>query len=232
MVKADSPPSKLDVPPLENGDRLTRPDFEQRYTAMPQDQKAELIEGSVYMASPVRTSHHARPHAQVLAWLTAYWVATPGTDLGIEPTVRLDADNEPQPDALLRLEPTNGGRSRITADDYIEGAPELIVEIAASSAAYDLYEKKNAYRRNGVKEYLVWRVYDRAVDWFLWEAGAYVDLNADADGISRSRIFPGLWLDRAALLASDMPQVLARLQRGIASPEHQAFVAQLGQSPP
>jgi hypothetical protein len=78
-----------------------------------------------------------------------------------------------------------------------------------------------------VKEYLVWRVYDRAVDWFLWEAGAYVDLAADDDGISRSRTFPGLWLDRPALLASDMPQVLARLQRGIASPEHQAFVTRV-----
>lgn len=116
---------------------------------MPKVKKAELIEGVVYMASPVRAKSHSLPHAAIMAWLSACWVATPGVSLLDNATVRLDPDNEPQPDALLRIE--SAGQSLISEDDYIEGAPELIVEIAASSASYDLYDKKRVYRRNGVR---------------------------------------------------------------------------------
>ena len=151
--------STMNVPPLESGDRLTGQEFERRYQAMPHIKKAELIEGVVYVASPVRITNHGRPHAQVMAWLTAYWVATPGVDMADNTTVRLDADNKPQPDALLRLEPEVGGNSRVNDDGYLEGAPELIVEVAASSASYDLNDKLNAYRRNGVQEYIVWQIY-------------------------------------------------------------------------
>ncbi|MGL5064477.1 MAG: Uma2 family endonuclease, partial [Microcoleus sp.] len=133
--------------PLENGDRLSRAEFHDRYLAMPHVKKAQLIEGVVYMPSPVRHRSHGKPHAAIAGWLLNYQVATPGVDLGIETTVFLDGDNEPQPDALLRIE--NGGNSRITDDDYVQGAPELIVEIAASTASYDLHDKKKAYRRNG-----------------------------------------------------------------------------------
>ena len=145
--------------PLENGDRLTRIEFERRYTAMPQLKKAELIEGIVHMGSPVRAKSHGQPHAAIMAMLSVYWVATPGVSLLDNVTVRLDLDNEPQPDALLRIE--SGGRSIVSDDDYLEGAPELIAEIAASSAAYDLYDKKQVYRRNGVQEYIIWQVFDR-----------------------------------------------------------------------
>lgn len=113
-----------EIPCLENGDRLPRPEFERRYAAMPQVKKAELIEGIVYMPSPVRVRQHGRPHALVMGWLSNYWAATPGVDLCDNTTVRLDLDNEPQPDALLRIE---GGTSRISEDDYIEGSPELVV---------------------------------------------------------------------------------------------------------
>ena len=71
--------------------------------------------------------------------------------------MRLDEDNEPQPDVLLRIEPDAGGQSRVSGDDYIEGAPELVVEIVASSTSVDLHDKLRAYRRNGVREYVVWR---------------------------------------------------------------------------
>src|SRR5581483_3423435 len=107
---------------------------------------------------------------------------TPGVDLADNTTVRLDFDNEPQPDALLRLEPGVGGRSSVSEDDYLEGAPELIVEVAASSASYDLHEKLRAYRRNGVQEYVVWRVYDQQIDWFQLLDGEYVPLMPDVDG--------------------------------------------------
>lgn len=212
------------VPPLENGDRLTRSEFERRYAAMSQVKKAELIEGKVYVASPVRIVNHGRPHSHIMGWLFAYCAATPGVDIADNATVRLDADNEPQPDALLRIEPEFGGTSRISADGYVEGAPELIVEVAASSAAYDLDEKLRAYRRNGVQEYLVWQVDDDRLDWFSLQSGRYVNLEPDINRISRSRIFPGLWLDVRALLNGDLARILAVIQTGVLIAEHQQFV--------
>ena len=216
-----------DLLPLENGDRLTRAEFEGRYQAMPQIKKAELIEGVVYMASPVRIASHGRPQARIIAWLSDYWMATPGVDLADNTTVRLDMDNEPQPDVLLRLEERVGGQSRIDDDDYVAGAPELIAEIAASSATIDLRDKLRVYRRNGVQEYLVWQVPDRRLDWLRLTEGEYVPLQADAEGVLRSEIFPGLWLAVPALLEGDLIRVVAVLQEGLASSEHGAFVEQL-----
>lgn len=216
-----------DYPPLENGDRLTRQEFERRYTAMTHIKKAELIEGVVYVASPVRANRHGRPHAQIIGWLLVYEAATPGVYLADNTTVRLDADNEPQPDALLRIEPEVGGNSRISDDDYVEGTPELIAEIAASSASYDLNDKLNAYRRNGVQEYIVWQSYENRLDWFRLQEGRYVALQPDEAGIIRSEIFPGLWLAVNALREGDMARVLAVLQQGLQTAEHQAFVERL-----
>ncbi|NEO64130.1 MAG: Uma2 family endonuclease [Moorea sp. SIO4G2] len=207
----------LTIPPLENGDKLTRFEFEQRYAAMPQVKKAELIEGCVYMPSPVRISQHADPHARIMAWLGVYWAATPGVQVADNPTVRLDADNEVQPDALLRIE--ENGQSTISNDDYVEGAPELIVEIAASSASYDLHQKFNVYRRNQVQEYLVWRVYDQELDWFCLQEGKYIALQPDQAGILTSTIFPGLCLAKSALLSGDLGTVLAVLQQGVGNRE-------------
>jgi Uma2 family endonuclease len=222
------PKQSLSLPPLENGDRLTRAEFERRYQTMPHHKKAELIEGRVFMASPVRARKHGKPHAAMMGWLFNYWQATPGIELMDNPTVRLDADNEPQPDACLRIEESIGGQSRVTEDDYIEGAPELIVEIAASSASYDLHDKKQVYRRNGVQEYLVWRVLDQAFDWFVLQDGTYVSLPIDDDGILRSQVFPGLWLAVDHLLAGDLAQVVAELKLGLESPDYQAFQESLG----
>jgi Uma2 family endonuclease len=217
----------LRLPPLENGDRLTRYEFERRYEAMRDVKKAELIEGVVYMGSPVRIVNHGRPHAGIMTWLGVYWAATPGVDLADNTTVRLDLDNEPQPDALLRLDESAGGQSRLSEDGYVEGAPELIAEVAASSASIDLGDKLRAYRRNGVREYIVWRVYNRRLDWFRLREGEYVSLEADAEGVVRSQVFPGLWLSVPALLEGDLMRVLAVLQEGLNTPEHGAFVERL-----
>jgi Uma2 family endonuclease len=212
--------------PLENGDRLSQPEFHDRYLAMPHVKKAQLIEGIVYMPSPVRHRSHGKPHAAIIAWLSDYWLATPGVDLGIETTVFLDGDNEPQPDALLRIE--NGGNSRITDDDYVQGAPELIVEIAASTASYDLHDKKKAYRRNRVQEYIVWQINKKRLHWFRLEKGKYVSIQPDENGVVNSVVFPGLRLAVAALLSGDLAQVMAVFQEGINSAEHQVFVEFLG----
>jgi Uma2 family endonuclease len=214
----------LQLPPLENGDRLTRTEFERRYAAMPRLKKAELIEGIVYMASPVSVIH-SQPHGSIMGWLWFYSVATPGVGCYDNPTVRLDADNEPQPDAVLRLD--KGGSSRISNDGYLQGAPELVVEIAASSASYDLHDKLRIYRRNGVQEYIVWRTYSQQLDWFYLEDETYKPLLPDAEGIIRSRRFPGLWLANDRLLSGKLPEVLSILQQGLSTPEHQAFVDSL-----
>ncbi len=215
------------VPELVAGDRLTRDEFERRYLAMPRLKKAELIEGVVYVPSPVRYEAHGRPHGQVIAWLNVYAAGTPAVQAADNGTVRLDLDNEPQPDACLRLLSEAGGQSTVSADDYVEGAPELVAEVTASTASYDLHDKKQAYRRNGVREYLVWRTQDEALDWFVLRGGRYEPLAPAPDGTLRSEVFPGLWLDPHALLRGDLAGVLARLNDGLASPEHAAFVAEL-----
>ena len=215
------------IPPLENGDQLTRFEFERRYEQMPHVKKAELIEGIVYMASPLRFTQHGEPHAHIITWLGIYCSATPRVKVGDNCTVRLDAENEPQPDALLRI--TRNGQSTISKDDYVEGAPELIVEIAASTASIDLHDKLKAYRRNQVQEYLVWRVYDQELDWFRLREGKYIKLQPNEEGSIFSEYFPGLWLDQEALIKGDLAKLVTNLQQGLNSLEHQNFVKKLSE---
>jgi hypothetical protein len=228
-----TPPARPDwftdtfVPPLENGDRLTRAEFERRYAAMPEHVRAELIEGVVVMSSPVRHNMHGAQHADLITWTGNYRAGTPGVLGGADATVRLDLDNEAQPDVYLLVNPAHGGNARIDADGYISGAPELVAEVAASTVSHDLGPKLNAYRRNGVREYLVWRVQDAAIDWFILREGRFDRLPPDADGVTRSVVFPGLWLDASALLTSDLTRVLAVLRDGLSDPTHAAFVATL-----
>jgi Uma2 family endonuclease len=216
----------VSVPELVAGDHLTRPEFERRYDAMPELKKAELIEGKVYMGSPVRLNQHGRPHAQLAGWLAQYEAFTKGVEIADNTTVRLDQDNEPQPDVLLRILPECGGQSANDVD-YISGAPEFIAEICGSSASYDLFEKKTAYRRNGVREYLVWLVDDAEIRWWRLHEGEFVAIEPDAAGLLKSETFPGLWLDPAALLAGDLARVLDLVREGVQAPEHATFVASL-----
>ena len=160
------------APALRSGDRLARSEFERRYALRPDLEKAELIEGIVRMPSPVSLAHSG-PHAMIQGVLLVYSAFTPGVRCEDNATVRLDPDNEPQPDVLLRIEPDAGGQSRVSGDDYVEGAPELVVEIAASSASIDLHDKLRAYRRNGVREYVVWPTQERRIDWFELVDGDY-----------------------------------------------------------
>ena len=210
------------VPELVHGDRLCRDEFERRYSAMERSKKAELVEGVVYMPSPVSHSRHSAPHGRLLTWLGVYAAATPGVDFGDNATVRLDLENEVQPAALLRL--ARGGRSRLGPGGYLEGAPELAVEVTASSASYDLHDKFRAYQRNGVQEYLVWRVDEAAIDWFRLAGSRYERVEA-VDGVLKSRAFAGLWLDVGAILRLELGEVLGVLARGTASREHAEFVA-------
>lgn len=214
-------------PPLQNGDRLTRDEFERRYHAMPHVNKAELIEGVVYVPSPVRLGHHGHPHFRLILWLGIYEGSTPGLIGADNTTTRLDVINEPQPDVALMIHPDCGGQARISADDYIEHAPELVAEVSSSTVSIDMNAKRQVYERTGVREYLVWRLYDEALDWFILRGDEYEPLQAGADGVHRSEVFPGLWLDVPALLRGDGLRLMDVLRQGLATPEHAAFVAHL-----
>jgi Uma2 family endonuclease len=227
MVGMEAP---APLPPLRSGDRLTAEEFERRYDAMPGLKKAELINGVVYMAPPVTLEDHGGPHFDLIGWLGFYRMATPGVRGGDNSTLRLPLANRPQPDACLLVLSSHGGQAQIDADGYIVGAPELVAEVAATSANYDLHDKLEVYRRYGVREYVVWRVFDRAIDWFELREGRYERLSSGPDGLFRSGILPGLWLDPAALMSGDMLRVLQVAQQGASSPEHAAFVAGLRQA--
>jgi Uma2 family endonuclease len=209
----DAQPAASALPPLQSGDHLSRQEFERRYAAMPQA-RAELINGVVFMASPVHLPH-ARYHAYVMAWLGTYRALHPETEVYDNVSLRLDETNEVQPDAVLVLVPAQGGSSSTSQDMYLEGAPELIVEIAASSAAYDLYEKKTIYQQAGVQEYIIWQVYEQQLTWLsLQDDGVYAEVSPDEDGIVRSRTFAGLHLDVNALLCGNLARVLEVVQAG------------------
>ncbi|HYT90150.1 MAG TPA: Uma2 family endonuclease [Gemmataceae bacterium] len=225
-TRADSPKPAETVPPLRHGDRLTRAEFERRYDAMPELKKAELIDGVVYMSSPV-TNDHSSAHATLGGWLGLYRIDTLGVVGGTNGSLRLDLKNMPQPDVFLRIEEPYGGQSRIDAEHYVEGGPELVAEVAVSSADFDLKVKLPLYARHKVREYLVWRVADKEIDWFVLRGSKYGRLRPGADGLYRSKVFPGLWLAAQTLLGGDLKAMAAAVQHGVGSPEHAAFVQKL-----
>ena len=215
MLAVETMPSPAGSPraaplPLENGEFLHSHEFLRRYERMPLVKKAELIEGVVYMGSPVSV-RHAEPDNIIQLWLGTYASRHPDTKALTNATVILDAENTVQPDALLRRLPEHGGLTRVTDDGYLAGPPELIVEVASSSASIDLRDKRRAYCRNGVREYLVWLVAEARLEWFCLEEDEYRPQLPDASGLLHSRVFPGLRLPVAPLLAGDTAKVLAAL---------------------
>lgn len=193
------------IPPLEPGDHLSRAEFHQRYAAHPEIKKAELIQGVVYMPSPVKIRKHGQPHYHLIVWLGMYEAKTPGVFGGDNCTIILSADNEVQPNIFLARE---DGPTVINDDDYLEGAPELIIEVAASSASYDLHTKKRLYAQHGVREYIVAQTYEQRLDWFILRQGQYESLKPDEQGILHSETFPGLRLDVAAFWAGDLARLV------------------------
>ncbi len=214
------------VRPLRNGEHLSRDQFERRWDATPGLRMAELIEGIVFMPPPTSTTHSSS-HDALHHWLSLYARSTPGVSSYITPSLRLDNKNEFQPDCVLRIASPKLGRSRLAADDYLEGAPELVAEVAVSSSDYDAHEKLEVYERIGVQEYLLWEVLDSRIEWRRLEGGEFVSLTARADGVHASRVFPGFWLDLRALLAGDERKVAKVLERGLKSADHSALLRKL-----
>jgi Uma2 family endonuclease len=214
---------------LYDGQRLEFEDFWARYCASPDLTRVELIDGVVHMASPMRSLLHGNPYGLFGFWLQSYCLSTPRVETDIGSTVRLSSRKPTtvEPDCLLYILPECGGLVQRTEDDYLEGPPELIIEIAASTVDKDLGSKFELYRRNGVPEYLVYRSEAQSVDWFVLKNQRYRSLAESEDGILKSIQFPGLWLDLEALRNHDRGALLKTLQSGIASPEHAEFVAQL-----
>ena len=185
---------------------------------MPGLKKAELIDGVVYVPSPTRWNLHAVPHQAMSTWLGNFWADTPGTQAGDNGTLQLDLENVPQPDLALIVLPSHGGQVDIDDDHYIVGAPELVGEISSSSKSIDLNSKLRLYLRNRVQEYIVWRVEDEAIDWFIQRQGRFERIEPDAAGIIQSEVFPGLWLDPQALIKLDLARVLHVLRSKVSKP--------------
>jgi Uma2 family endonuclease len=216
----------LRFPLLEAGDHLDQATFHEHYKAMPPAFRAELIGGVVIVPSPLSRGHGVY-HALVMAWLGNYWIATPGTLTADNTTTILGETSEPQPDGVLIIEPAAGGQTGLSEDEYTTGPPELIVEVASSSVSIDLHAKRRDYEQAGVLEYVVVVVRQQVIRWFILQNGTYQEVFSDADGIFRSRVFPGLWLHANALLQLDGGTVMEVLRQGLATPEHAAFVQRL-----
>ena len=229
VTKTHAESSRPTIPPLQNGDHLSGPEFERRWDATPGLQKAELIEGVVYMAPAVSLRGHGVPQFRMIGLLGQYILMTPGVVGADNATVRLDLDNLPQPDICLLIAPELEGAVNVgdDEDDVREGAPEFVCEIAATSASMDLHRKLHLYRRHGVKEYVVWRTLDGRIDYFIERGGDFQKLTPRPSGEFASEVLPGLWLDAPAVLRGDWQAAARKLQEGIGSPEHAAFVQRL-----
>ena len=212
-------------PPLRDGDCLTREEFLRRWDAMPEMKRAELIGGIVYMASPVSNIHRSY-QARLNGWLWCYAAATPGCDLGSTGTWLMPGGDVPQPDLDLRILPERGGQSRMEGK-YPAGAPELIVEVSYTTSVRDAGEKLRLYERSGVREYLIAQPERKQLNWRESVNGRYREIAPDIDGWLRSRVFPGLWLDPAALWDGNLPGLAAAIQKGAATIEHTEFVRKL-----
>ena len=227
-----SMPIQVLTPPLSEGEQLTRDEFMRRWEAMPDLKFAELIDGIVHMPSPL-SDIHSDFHARMCVWLGQYVTFTPACAVRTNCTWLMSDKSVPQPDLALKIFPDHGGQSWLEGE-YAAGAPELIVEISHTTGARDSGVKQRLYERSGVLEYLIVRPKKRQIVWNELVEGKYREIQPGADGLLRSRFFPGLWLNSDAFWNCDYAALSAAIQQGAATPEHAEFVRKLarGVSPP
>jgi hypothetical protein len=224
VIARQAVPTSNGVPLLVNGDRMKQAEFHRRYQACPEHEKFELIGGTVYMASPLRRPHGTY-HTALALILRLYKASTPGVETADNATTILGEESEPQPDLDLRILEDYGGQSHVNEEEYLEGAPELIAEVAYSSRAIDLHQKRDDYKKAGVREYLVLCIEERELHW--WQFPSEQEVRPNRQGVRRSRVFPGLWVHEQALLEQDDARLIEVVQQGLASPGHAAFVRRL-----
>lgn len=209
---------------LVTGERMTVEEFLRCWEALPELKNAELIDGVVHVSSAVGRDHGDFGSLTNL-WLAYYAQATPGCSAGNNSTW-LMLDNAPQPDVHLRILPSQGGQSGDEAR-YCTGAPELAAEICLTSTEVDFGPKRKLYQRAGVREYITIAIFRQRIVWRVLVDGVYMQQETPPDGILRSEVFPGLWLDAAAFWANDGARMLTALNAGLASEDHQKFVERL-----
>jgi len=214
------------VAPFEDGDVMDQPTFHKLYEAAPQHFRAELIGGVVHLPSPVGM-RHGKPHSILGAWLAFYSAESIGTESFIDITAIIGGDSEPQPDVSLIISPEAGGQTKVSEDDYLTGSPELAVEISHTTTLVDLHAKKQMYEKYGVREYIVVETKRRAIHWFIRRDSKFVAIKPGADGLFKSRVFPGLWLEPGAVFEQSAKKLLSVLEAGLATPEHAKFTAKL-----
>ncbi len=206
-------PYRIYTPPLESGDVLDAHEYWRRYCAGPKKLKAERIIGKVFITSPQRAVHQGNPHLLLAQWIATYAMHDPTLIGSDNATVRMNTDNDPQPDlCLLRA----NGQTHFDDEGYIIGAPEMIVEIAGSSVSYDFGEKRAVYEAAGVGEYLVFETIEGRIEWWRLESGRFVEIRPDG-GSYKSVLFPGLWLDAEALRSANAMKLIETLQQGMAA---------------
>jgi Uma2 family endonuclease len=211
-------------PILFDGQRLDQPAFHEIYSQMPEDFRAELIDGVVYLMNMGVFEDHGRSDASINGLLYFYSVETPGTIVQANTTTKLGPRSEVQPDSALLIDPDFGGRTRSDPGRFTVEAPELVVEISNSTLRLDLNTKKRVYEEAGALEYVVFDIPHRKFHWFALSECHFEPLQIGDDGLYRSKAFPGLWLDEAAFVRGDGRSVMASLRLGLESPEHAAFV--------
>ena len=232
MAETASPasPERI-IPPLRDGDRLDREEFHRRYEAMGEGAWAELIDSVVHLDRVPGDYTSGRTRATLSGWIGSYRLHTPNLQAAIHLTTFVDTRNVFQPAVSLMRSDT--ARQRLGKDGYLRGSPDFACEVReGGDGCVDLNAKRLAYEQAGLGELLVvlldkpWRV-----RWLSLVHGAFADVHPDpADGLFKSRVFPGLWLDVDALFADDLQRLSAAVERGCATPEHAAFVERLGQS--
>lgn len=199
---------------FEPGDRMTREDFLAQWEQMPRLKSVELIDGMVYMPSPVSMEHGRRDH-QMQVLIGAY-AARAGNCEALSNATWLMLESAPQPDLALCLLPAHGGRTQVR-EGFASGSPELVVEITKSSRTYDLGPKLALYQRAAVSEYIAVLLEEQRIEWRKWKDGSFVLLAPDTDGILQSEVFPGLWLNERAFWDGDVSGMLRTLDAGLAA---------------
>jgi Uma2 family endonuclease len=217
----------LAEPILFDGQRLDQPTFHELYSQMPEGFRAELIDGVVRLMNMPLYSDHGRPDANLTGLLCMYSFETPGTIVQIATPTRLGPKSEVQPDSALLIDPAFGGRTFDDERGLTTNAPELVVEIASSTLRLDLNAKKRVYEEAGALEYVVLDVPHQKFHWFALNEGRFEPLEIDPDGLYRSKVFHGLWVDEAAFVRNDGRAMTTSLRLGLESPEHAAFVERL-----
>jgi Uma2 family endonuclease len=217
------------LPPLVHRERLDQPTFHARYSAMPPEFRAELVDGVVVIRERRVRARHGTTSAALVYALVRYEQYTPGVSVALRVSTILGDADELHPDVSVRL---RGGQCCVGEDDLLHGCPDLVCEIVdRETESHDLIAKRSAYDRHGAREYLAVLVHAGRHISFVRRSAGLVEEEPAPDHLWRSRAFPGLWLDPVALLAGDLNRLAVVLEQGVATPAHAAFAAELGGRP-